>query len=369
MFAALISVAASAQHVGDPRIVGGSVSTPFRLSYQVALFSKDGGLEADQYCGGSLIGDGSWVLTAAHCVYPEADPSQCFAGVHRFDISKPAWVEGECAEIIATSAVLIHPEYNHTTMVNDIALLKLTRPAACAASKPEMIVQLDGASSSTLLHSAPLGGDYTGDTALVSGWGATFNSGNKRYICNTTSSSYYYSYDISDDPSIIACKINPVFPPSHFVERASPYQPLLKRVTVPVVAPARCAMWYADGSYDKTVMFCAGNLTAGGVDSCQGDSGGPIVVGSRDTRVTQVGIVSFGTGCARPGEPGFYTRVATFASWIQATSSGYDEAHPYTPAWRWAWSGWQGLGYKWLGLGSSGWGWGWGAPGWGWSFS
>ena len=53
-------------------------------------------------------------------------------------------------------------------------------------------------------------------------------------------------------------------------------------------------------------MICAGET---GKDSCQGDSGGPVVAGSGDN-ARQVGIVSWGLGCAQEGYPGVYTNVA-----------------------------------------------------------
>lgn len=48
------------------------------------------------------------------------------------------------------------------------------------------------------------------------------------------------------------------------------------------------------------------------VDSCQGDSGGPLIYND-----TQVGIVSWGDGCAQPGKPGVYASIAAFLPWIQ----------------------------------------------------
>lgn len=63
-------------------------------------------------------------------------------------------------------------------------------------------------------------------------------------------------------------------------------------------------------SADPVFMFCAGG--EGGKDSCQGDSGGPIFKDG-----LQHGVVSWGSGCARPGLPGVYATVAAEIEWIK----------------------------------------------------
>lgn len=80
---------------------------------------------------------------------------------------------------------------------------------------------------------------------------------------------------------------------------------VLREVRVPVIADADCLTAYPN-DYKAASMFCAG-LRTGGLDACQGDSGGPFVVAGKLT-----GIVSWGTGCARKGQPGVYTRVAAY---------------------------------------------------------
>ena len=86
---------------------------------------------------------------------------------------------------------------------------------------------------------------------------------------------------------------------------------------VPITTDAYCAQAYPgglselpdDGSFDATTMLCAG-YPQGGTDTCQGDSGGPLLVALPSGTLRLVGATSFGNGCAQPGKPGVYARLA-----------------------------------------------------------
>ncbi|WP_221356566.1 S1 family peptidase [Streptomyces beigongshangae] len=88
----------------------------------------------------------------------------------------------------------------------------------------------------------------------------------------------------------------------------------LLKAKVPFVADLKCKRHYG-GRLIAGQELCAG-IPRGGVDTCQGDSGGPMFRKDDSGKWIQVGIVSWGDGCARPMTPGVYTEVSTFASAI-----------------------------------------------------
>jgi len=87
----------------------------------------------------------------------------------------------------------------------------------------------------------------------------------------------------------------------------------LMKVDVPTVSHDICTSQY-DGLLED-IHLCAG-FPEGGKDSCQGDSGGPIIKEIDGVR-KQVGVVSFGTGCADANSSGVYARVSGVQRWLK----------------------------------------------------
>ncbi|CAH1250539.1 PRSS2 [Branchiostoma lanceolatum] len=241
---------------GGDRVVGGDEAVPGSRPYQASLQDISWGF-AFHFCGGALINE-NWVVTAAHCVSGEdhgnPDYLQVSLGDHNLDSN-----DGN-EQTIVLEKIIMHEAYDSQTIDNDIALLKLSRPAV--VNDRVRPISLPGQSS-----------DPSGD-CVVSGWGTTSEGGSL--------------------PDV------------------------LMEVSVPIVSRDGCRDAY--GHNDITdQMICAG-LDDGGKDACQGDSGGPLACGSSGAE-TLDGIVSWGYGCARPDYPGVYTRVGQFVDWINANIS------------------------------------------------
>ena len=88
---------------------------------------------------------------------------------------------------------------------------------------------------------------------------------------------------------------------------------ILQEVKVKAVSHNTCVRQHGN-DIKRAIHLCAG-VSGGGKDSCQNDSGGPIFKFDNGTPV-QVGVVSFGEGCARAGSAGVYARVSGVADWI-----------------------------------------------------
>ena len=110
----------------------------------------------------------------------------------------------------------------------------------------------------------------------------------------------------------------------------------LQQLAIPLKGRKTCAKSLEgvdDDNIDFTErMMCAGYKKGeetdqsgerirytGEKDSCQGDSGGPLVrkreIDGNDIYY-QIGIVSWGVGCAQKGQYGFYTHVPLLVDWV-----------------------------------------------------
>ncbi len=96
-------------------------------------------------------------------------------------------------------------------------------------------------------------------------------------------------------------------------------QRYLLKAKVPFITDAQCGSAYSELVPNEEI--CAGTWSSGGVDTCQGDSGGPMFRRDNANNWIQVGIVSWGYGCARPENPGVYSQVSTFAAAIASAAA------------------------------------------------
>ncbi|MEU1280233.1 serine protease [Streptomyces sp. NPDC005805] len=93
------------------------------------------------------------------------------------------------------------------------------------------------------------------------------------------------------------------------------YPDRLRGVDVPLLSHPECRATYR--GYDKAVNICAG---VEGKDSCQGDSGGPLFR-KVSGRTYQIGVVSYGEGCAEQGAPGVYVSTSSDKVWKTLSES------------------------------------------------
>lgn len=239
-----------------PKIVGGDDAGDGAYPFMAALVRSSLPSDYDAaFCGGTVIA-ARWVLTAAHCVTGRQVSSiGVITGVTTLSDDPDAG-----APRTAVAAVVRHPDYVNSTLLNDIALLYLATPVATDAT----FAIDDG----TLLATLNLG-----DALTAIGWGA---------LEDTT---------------------------------PTPFPQTLQEVVLDYIPLADCRADYYD-DLDARV-FCAGYLAAPPRDTCYGDSGGPLLHDG-GTGWRQLGITSYGdpAGCAAAGKPGVYTDVGQFADWV-----------------------------------------------------
>jgi trypsin len=256
---AIVVAAALCVHAASAGAVVGGTPVPDGQLRYVANIAIGGSFG----CTGTLIAP-DWVMTAGHCgsltgaVTGGMVPTPLGLPAGAYDVKLGSThADGTGAEDHAVTQVVVDSDYIVTNGAgNDVTLLKLDHASGIAP------VRIAAAGERHIWD--------PGTSATIAGFGLT-------------------SQDSQDPPDT------------------------MQRAKVPIQTDADCAKAYPDGvgggAYDAGSMLCAG-YPQGGTDTCQGDSGGPLLVTALDGTPRLAGATSFGDGCAQPGKPGVYARVA-----------------------------------------------------------
>ena len=241
-------------------VVGGSDAGPNEFpSVAEIIFGPYG-------CTGTLI-DPTHVLSAGHCGSATGEVGTPIGWpTALIDVWIGSNKTGQ-GEQIPVSEVTVSPDYLGLSMRNDLSILTLSRPSVHAPT------QVAAGSERSIWDAGTL--------ATIAGWG-----------------------DTTGDMD---------------------YPDTLQKAQVPITTDEYCRDAYGEndgltGGFDAETMVCAG-YPEGGTDTCQGDSGGPLFAdGPGGRRV--VGVTSWGAGCAEPGSPGVYARVADtkLRTWVESVA-------------------------------------------------
>jgi trypsin len=262
-------------------VVGGQDAAPGEYPF-VAHIVIDRAFQ----CTGTLVTP-THVVTAAHCTSvtpsgvvntPLGQPGQLVEvsiGAHRTPSSSLLGGYESDGEKHVAKSVTVNPGYAGVFAVNnDVAVIELPTPSSRTP------VKIASAGERSLWS--------PGTMATIAGFGVTESGG--------------------DQPDV------------------------LQEAQVPIVEDAVAAEAYpylvdgvdlVFGGFENRTQVAAG-FERGGVDTCQGDSGGPLLVPAPDGQFRLVGDTSYGNGCAEPGYPGVYGRVAdtTLREWISSVAPG-----------------------------------------------
>ena len=262
------------------------------------LVSRDS--ESHHVCGATMISD-RWAMTAAHCV----DSSRMIDGKA---IYYQETATGDLQPFGALRLVAGSSDLSNLFMARSVFIKRIERhpdyqPGFVERGADIALLRIDGryvGETMTLAHSESAGWDAEqASLVITAGYGRLMESA-------AVASALLDGGETMYSPSL---------------SLRSGYLPLVdtgvcQRQLRRAIRQSEIDWLPQDLSIDEETQICAGS---GSVDTCQGDSGGPLVgLFSTTLSPMQVGIVSWGIGCARPNMPGVYTRVSAYADWIES---------------------------------------------------
>ncbi|MDD9156835.1 serine protease [Aliivibrio sp. S4TY2] len=258
----------------SPYIVGGNSANvadyPFMASLMFEYDSRPGTIYP--FCGGSVL-DSTHILTAAHCVY---DVASYRIGNMKVAIEANDGQGMLAAQRVAVKKIYYPRDYNHSTLLNDVAVLELSQPLPTYTSS----------------HAAILGD-------------------------STAEGQEYRSTPVKNFNIIGYGRLN---------SSTANSQVDFREATVTYVTPDVCNIWTNLTTSNKQVCATGSSFDVSDLvtATCQGDSGGPLIWDNKGVK-TQIGIVSFGPSVCGDGTlnaQSVFTDVSQYSDWIRKAQNG-----------------------------------------------
>ncbi|KAJ1666676.1 Chymotrypsin-like elastase member 2A [Coemansia sp. RSA 1813] len=245
----------------EPRIAGGVIAGKNDFKFIAFVHGQVSDTDGSS-CTGSLIGP-NVVLTAGHCVYTSSGSMYMTSQMNvAFTHTKPTTMSDFTGP--AVKEIIVNPNFNRSTLSNDLALIILESDIPSDIATPVKIY------TGAITTSTPL---------TAAGFGIT---------------------NPSDSSSV---------------------SPNLMKVDLVAGTTNYCkSIW---SSFDPSKLICTNG--AAGKDTCSGDSGGPLATRiNNGNDIVLAGITSFAPVttnnpdglCAQAGSTGYYVHANYYIDWI-----------------------------------------------------